>query len=244
MIILYVPFTRAQSGDLTNLVQCWQTNYKKAINNCIRIIYHQDEIDYDDIGRRSELYICAHGYSEWSFVGNNVDVFKADVLSPQKLAERFNQDIVPIADKIQALHLYCCGSENKNMNIATELMHNILLAESPLYFYSGLLWGADDKGKLWSMDLGRRVPVEDTAVELSFCFPESDEQTKSYRIPCKQQHLEKWYEKMRNNRRFAFFEKVIEERLDRLQKFRTKVMEVIQERPSLEPKAEMSMIKG
>nr|UVT38025.1 hypothetical protein cemce18_00021 [uncultured bacterium] len=75
-----------------------------------------------------------------------------------QLAERFNSDFLIVAHKICKVHVYCCGSQAKNENIAT-CFQNLWYGKenSKVCYYQGALSAPDIYGTLWSEANGVRT---------------------------------------------------------------------------------------
>lgn len=115
MKILYVPFSRHQAGDLKTMVELWKKNDERFSPERIEIIYFNDDIDYDQFDEKIDIYICAHGSDDENLkvLFNHSNPLVAESLDIQKVAERFEGDILPISYWISAIHLYCCGTDKK-----------------------------------------------------------------------------------------------------------------------------------
>lgn len=215
MIILYVPFERHKAGDLVNLVNWWKHNQNTKLSAPLLIIYHKDKINYDAIGEISNLYICAHGYSDDSplGLGNYSCLATAELLKIPEVADHFNQDFVPIAYKIMAIHLYCCGSQKKNKQITELFRQNMLRPECPLYYYNGILTIADLNGTQWSFGVGKPIPVESVLAKLFYVEPEN---LCPERKSIKQETFESGLEQARIDRRNRFFDRQKNDREERL----------------------------
>ena len=204
-MILYVPFTRDQAGDLVVLVEHWKTNHSRQSKQAIHIIYHGDDFDLMDDDDKTEIYVCAHGFSDQysELVGNYSAILKADLISIQTLANRFNHDFLSIASQISAIHLYCCGSQKKNMEIARQFRANLLRPELPIHSYSGRLTIADLNGTRWSFTEAKATPVETTAhilYPLEKCLDEP-----THRMPIKESTKEKSFARDKEKKRDDFF---------------------------------------
>lgn len=205
MIILYVPFTREQAGDLSYLVNLWQENHNHTSTLPLRIIYHNDNYDQGVVKSPSSIYICAHGYhNSILHVGNNSEFAEATRLDMATLGERFNNDFVPIAHKITLIHLYCCGDEKKNKTMAHLFKHYLLRPDCTIMFYNGALTIADAEGKQWSLGADKKTPVENSA---SFLFSghDGDSEQSSERLSIKEQDKYEWRQNARLQRQQTFF---------------------------------------
>jgi len=156
MIILYIPFSREQAGDLSDLVCQWQVNHKKHYVETILVIYKGDEFDQDLIESLSSVYICAHGYDSRPLaVGNHRIIEQAQCLNMVNLAERFNNDFLLVAHCIPYIHLYCCGNQEKNRALALSFKSNLLRPNANILFYKGMITIPDERGQrmeLWRGD--------------------------------------------------------------------------------------------
>lgn len=111
------------------------------------------------------IYICAHGSDDENLTKlfNHSNPLVAESIDIKEVAERFERDILPISYWISAVHLYCCGSKNKNQMMAELLGHSLLRPEKPIYHYSGSVSIVDEFGKQWSFANHVKIPVHLTA---------------------------------------------------------------------------------
>lgn len=161
MKILYVPFSRHQAGDLKSMVELWKKNDEQFSPDRIEIIYFNDDINYDQLDEKIEIYICAHGSDDDNVTKlfNHSNPLVAESLDIKEVAERFERDILPISYWISTIHLYCCGTNNKNQMMAELLGHSLLRPEKPIYHYSGSVSIVDEYGKQWSFANHVKIPV-------------------------------------------------------------------------------------
>lgn len=220
MLILYVPFPREQAGDLVNLVEFWKKNHIKHFDSPIEIIYFDEEINPKLEKHKLDVYICAHGNDDLSFmfVGNNSNKSAADFISIHKLADRFNQDFLYLTPGIKSIHLYCCGSYQKNREMAKQLHDAMLRPLTAINFYNGTITAVDESGKQWSFGGSKSVPVRDALSQFFSpdCFVEQDifrrKSVKS--LPQYEDYLEL--------RRNAFFSRIKEKRWELIKENREK----------------------
>lgn len=127
----------------------------------IEIIYFNDDINYDQLDEKIEIYICAHGSDDDNVTKlfNHSNPLVAESLDIKEVAERFERDILPISYWISTIHLYCCGTNNKNQMMAELLGHSLLRPEKPIYHYSGSVSIVDEYGKQWSFANHVKIPV-------------------------------------------------------------------------------------
>ncbi|KTD56549.1 RNA binding protein (contains ribosomal protein S1 domain) [Legionella santicrucis] len=140
MIILYVPFEAHEQGDLVIGTELWRQAHQSSSTEEIYIHYHKQPLDKYTSGI-SRVYICAHGSENGNDLYNRADDnTQIKKISIPVLAERFNHDFLFLAPKIQQIHLYCCGNEDKNERIATLFQSYLLRTEySSIHFYKGTL---------------------------------------------------------------------------------------------------------
>jgi hypothetical protein len=165
MIILYIPFSREKSGDLSPLVVEWKKNHLRNKDEPLSIMYFEDKVDFDVITEKLEIYICAHGASNdehFMLLGNKVDFSNADFIDMSTLADRFNHDLAYVSAQISAIHLYCCGSQKKNEEMSMFFQQGLILYDGPIKFYGGNLTPADNNGRLWSLGISNPKPVSAT----------------------------------------------------------------------------------
>lgn len=217
MIILYIPFSRDKAGDLTLQTELWQKNHRLSSERTIAIIYHNDEIDTDILPFRVEVYICAHGFSNSDLMVVSSKEEQVDLVT---VATRFNQDLFSVFNKFSAIHLYCCGTKNKNKQLATILSDNLLRPEYPIYYYSGTLFAPDNKGVKRSMDASQvQIPVEQTQ---QFIYkPVIDTVECTDRPFLKDYSVSIWLEEAVQNRRDAFFAGVRTRREEKINSLRS-----------------------
>ncbi|KGP62680.1 hypothetical protein EP47_02520 [Legionella norrlandica] len=139
MIILYVPFERQESGDLSRSVDLWKEKHQNLFAEAIFIIFHKQPLPQLNFQEEIRLYICAHGTEDGDLVYNSSN-YHSNIksISIPTLSERFNYDFLYLAPRIQQIHLYCCGNEDKNMRLAALFQSNLLRKEySTIHFYKG-----------------------------------------------------------------------------------------------------------
>lgn len=84
-------------------------------------------------------------------VANLTDPATATIISTETLAERFNYDFLFIATRLESIHLYCCGQEQKNAVLAKTFEKALLLLDSgEIKYYDGVIFTPDQKGYHWS----------------------------------------------------------------------------------------------
>ena len=164
MIILYVPFSRNNSGNLSVLVEAWKNNYFNATSKPIDIVYFNEDFDLKMLEAGAEIYICAHGSDSNELLMLNHDNSSlAQTISIETVARRFNYDFLSMHNKIQYIHIYCCGSQKKNEGIARDFSNNLVLFCCPVISYSGSLFNANRHGELLTFNQGKFMPVKITA---------------------------------------------------------------------------------
>ncbi|HHQ9297529.1 TPA: RNA-binding protein [Legionella pneumophila] len=212
MKILYVPFPRNQAGDLKSMVELWKKNDEQFSPDRIEIIYYNDDINYDELDEKIAIYICAHGSDDGNVTKlfNHSNPLVAESLDIKEVAERFERDILPISYWISAVHLYCCGSKNKNQMMAELLGHSLLRPEKPIYHYSGSVSIVDEYGKQWSFANHVKIPVHLVA-KRTFILNFFDEE-QPHRAFVKKAFQGKTYEELLAKKEDSFFAKVKEKR--------------------------------
>lgn len=179
MIILYVPFPRNQAGDLTASMDSWVKNHTQNFGNTIQVIFYQDEIDYDAIPPYASIYLCAHGSSDAELkLYNNRNLAISNSISIEETARRLSNEFVFIHYKIQDIHLYCCGSQEKNYQLAKLIQGNLPdIQENRIHYYRGSLMSANQSGQLFSMIDTNFLPAEQAKFTLpSIKTQDKDEQ--------------------------------------------------------------------
>ncbi|HAT1660560.1 TPA: RNA-binding protein [Legionella pneumophila] len=212
MKILYVPFSRHQAGDLKTMVELWKKNDERFSPERIEIIYFNDDIDYDQFDEKIDIYICAHGSDDENLkvLFNHSNPLVAESLDIQKVAERFEGDILPISYWISAIHLYCCGTDKKNKIMAELLGNSLLRPEKTIYHYSGSVSIVDEYGKQWSFANHVKIPVHLTAKRI-FVLNFFDEE-QPHRAFVKKAFQSKTYKELLAKKEDSFFAKVKENR--------------------------------
>ncbi|MGQ3889646.1 hypothetical protein ACQUW5_11500 [Legionella sp. CNM-1927-20] len=149
MIILYIPFERANSGDLGIKAQIWRNNYFLHTSEKIKIIYYQDDFNPDEIELNSEICILAHGdYSDPDILANCPYEDKASIINIDCLVSRFEFDFLNIIHHICKIYLYCCGTQQKNHLMANQFQQSLLRSEhTNIHFYQGKLYAPDELGR-------------------------------------------------------------------------------------------------
>lgn len=218
MKILYVPFTRDKAGDLRILVELWKKNYIQNFDNQIEIIYHGDESELEQYGKSLEIFICAHGTNDQNemIVLNNADSTKAESISIQTVADRFNYDFTYVAHLIDQIHIYCCGSQEKNRAICKLVQSNLVLSDHPLYYYNGSVTIVDEEGKQWSLGTDKKIPVQTTVVKME--SRDNEDLIEEHRAFVKSTGIN--YEDCLDLRRDSFFARVKKDRQALLKSFR------------------------
>ena len=226
MIILYIPFPRAQAGDLGPLITRWQINHKRNSLEEMVAIFQNDDYDHESIISHSSVYICAHGYEdELLEVGNDLLVNKAQRVNMVTLAERFTNDLIPISFRLSFVHLYCCGSHKKNKSLALNLKDNLLRSEFDIRFYSGNVTIADEKGCQWSFGNEGKKPVENTCSFLHNVLRE-DISNLSWERSIKQKSHMFWHKEARMKRMDGYFKLGKKARQAQVEFFREKKTEL------------------
>ncbi|MCL9683894.1 hypothetical protein [Legionella maioricensis] len=204
-MILYVPFPHSQAGDLVVGMESWKNEQSKISNESIHIIYHGDDFDFDATkALLSEVYICAHGFSDSLplIVGNNRDLMKTECIGIRTVTERFNQDFGEVLYQIFAIHLYCCGSKNKNRLMAEEFRMDLLRKDIFIHSYAGSITTPDSNGVLWSFSDTQKVPVQETQ---SVLVKQAVLETPEHRMNFKTAVMLHSYEQSKEKRRHRFF---------------------------------------
>ncbi|STX50014.1 RNA binding protein (contains ribosomal protein S1 domain) [Legionella busanensis] len=149
MIILYVPFERANCGDLGEKAKLWKDNYSLNTTEKISIIYYKDDFDYENIDPNSTIFILAHGALDISnILANHPEPNQASIINIDSLVSRFEFDFLSIIYKISAIHLYCCGNKQKNQLMANQFQLSLLRSEYVhIYFYQGIIYAPDKQGR-------------------------------------------------------------------------------------------------
>ncbi|WP_173238133.1 hypothetical protein [Legionella antarctica] len=185
-------------------VESWKHEQSKLSDNGIHIIYHGDDVDFDvERISPSVIYICAHGFSDDHplVVGNNVDFTKTEFLDIQRVSHRFNQDFGWVFNQIEAIHLYCCGSQSKNKKMAEELLTGLMRKDISIHSYAGHVTTPDSNGIRWSFSINQKVPVQDTE---SILLKQDTCEIPS-RVGIKAETIERFLEEAKERRRYNFF---------------------------------------
>lgn len=158
------------------------------------------------------IYICAHGSDDENLkvLFNHSNPLVAESLDIQKVAERFEGDILPISYWISAIHLYCCGTDKKNKIMAELLGNSLLRPEKTIYHYSGSVSIVDEYGKQWSFANHVKIPVHLTAKRI-FVLNFFDEE-QPHRAFVKKAFQSKTYKELLAKKEDSFFAKVKENR--------------------------------
>ncbi|HHF7347834.1 TPA: hypothetical protein ACPSKE_001001 [Legionella feeleii] len=161
MIILYIPFSRDEAGDLPSGVALWKTNHRISSQERLKVIYHQDDYSPDLISPESKVYIVAHGYEEKpTVVANCAEASKAIFLDMETVTKRFEYDLLVIAPCIATVHTYFCGSQKNNYERASTFQTQWLRSEqAPIYYYAGNLAAPDRNGFFWAQSDSEYVPL-------------------------------------------------------------------------------------
>lgn len=164
MIILYVPFSRIDAGDLVGPLETWIKNWLNNELGSIMILYYGDPIGPELFNNDTKIYICGHGTSDARLEIRNHHNWEQSLgVDIDTVALRFSYDFLFMHHKIKAIHIYCCGVAGKNQAMAAVFKEHILLFDCPLYSYSGALYPADLYGQLWSCDWQEMKPARKTA---------------------------------------------------------------------------------
>jgi hypothetical protein len=150
------------------LVERWRKNYIQNFDSQIEIMYYGDESELEQYGKSLNIFICAHGTDniDEMILLNNSDRAKAESISIQTLTYRFNYDFTYAAHLILQIHMYCCGSQEKNRAICQQVQPNIVLFDHNLFYYSGSVTIVDENGKQWSLVKDKKIPVQRAAVKM------------------------------------------------------------------------------
>ncbi|KTD51926.1 RNA binding protein (contains ribosomal protein S1 domain) [Legionella quinlivanii] len=214
MIVLYVPFARAEAGDLVAGMDEWLRNHLPNSAESIRVVYFGEPLKLALLYEPLQVYICAHGYANSSLeVGNHKNYTQALRISAEKVAQRFNYDFLLVHHRICSIHVYCCGESRKNSAIASQLTEDLQLFECRIVSYSGILTVPDMNGTQWSLDGNSRVPVGFTARELKSKSLAANSDSDRVLIT-KSSSL--WWRDSQESRKMSFF---MHQKLDRKRKF-------------------------
>ncbi|HAU2069915.1 TPA: RNA-binding protein [Legionella pneumophila] len=194
------------------MVELWKKNDEQFSGDRIEIIYFNDDIDCDQFDEKIDIYICAHGSDDENLkvLFNHSNPLVAESLDIQKVAERFEGDILPISYWISAIHLYCCGTDKKNKIMAELLGNSLLRPEKTIYHYSGSVSIVDEYGKQWSFANHVKIPVHLTAKRI-FVLNFFDEE-QPHRAFVKKAFQSKTYKELLAKKEDSFFAKVKENR--------------------------------
>ncbi len=161
MKYLYIPFIKEEAGDLAFLAKVWRSHVTEEIN----ILYHYDDFDSSELENLSDLYVLAHG----SLTDNDLNLYNAqDVnsdlkcIDPEVLAHRLQCDFINSFHRIKNIHLYCCGSFEKNYQLTRQLEAALIRETPKLHFYFGTITVPSTDGQAWSIGLFQNVvrPIE------------------------------------------------------------------------------------
>ncbi|CEK10024.1 hypothetical protein [Legionella hackeliae] len=149
MIILYIPFTREQAGDLLSATEQWVINHQRNFSEEIQLICHQDNYKQSSICSSSSVYILAHGYAGiFDKVANHSDGRLATFISISTVADRFTIDMMPISYRIDDIHFYSCGSEKENHHRASRFQAEWLRSSNmSIFYYAGKISIPNEKGE-------------------------------------------------------------------------------------------------
>jgi hypothetical protein len=162
MIILYVPFQQNNAGDLSEGVFKWKENHLRHFKEEITILYHGSNIEIKQPSSDTQVYVCIHGSDNSSLLSNNSDFSKGNLITIREVAGRFDYDFLHMMSEIKKIHLYCCGSKEKNTQLALSFQQHILRAEhSSIISYSGYISILTARGLQTSTSNQQEVPVED-----------------------------------------------------------------------------------
>lgn len=160
MTIIYIPFERHCSGDLPAMVQLWKNRQIHAQQEAINIIYYKDDFDIDAIPPNSAVYVTAHGHKKDPTILANASTTSAICIKTAVAAKRFSSDFLAIMDKITNIHMYCCGNEKKNHELAKIFQQNLLRSEySHINFYKGCIRAPDANGITWAPKRNKFVAI-------------------------------------------------------------------------------------
>lgn len=221
MLILYVPFSKENAGDLVALVERWKENHIVNTKVPIKILYHQDEYDSDEIHSDSEVYICAHGYPEENLmaVGNHSNQLMAQFITMQTVSDRFDYDLLYVSSQISSTHLYCCGNLQKNQALAS-LFQSVRVRpeDNDVFYYAGSVTIADIQGRQWALGENQVIPIQNMRMQLSdMSTPFQIEDSSPDRFHIKQNRC---HEKGLQSRRDKFFSSVKDHRASKVASMR------------------------
>ncbi|ASQ47419.1 hypothetical protein [Legionella clemsonensis] len=162
MIILYIPFSQTQTGNLADAARIWVANHSLYSTEEIQVIHHGEPLNDNLLEKDITVFVLAHGSeTDPTIVTNFTDPATATIISTETLAERFNYDFLFIATRLEAIHLYCCGQEKKNALLAKKFEDSLLLLDNgEIKYYGGVIFTPDEKGNHWLIsDSGIRQPA-------------------------------------------------------------------------------------
>ncbi|WP_157737713.1 hypothetical protein [Legionella spiritensis] len=206
----------------------WQKNHIQNSNTPIQIIFHQDELDESLNENSFEIYVCVHGDYDSTALSNHSDESKATIIDIVTVSDRLNSDFLPVAYNISNIHMYCCGDQAKNKEMAQQLQSNLLRYPPQINYYGGCLYAPDSKGKQWSLLNNRLVPVRSVIQYLYAPGSDETDDEITAKTPIKAiKSIEQWLLDCRKNKRNNFFYRNRNNREHVLQDHRNNVQEDI-----------------
>ncbi|HHF7345129.1 TPA: hypothetical protein ACPSKB_001547 [Legionella feeleii] len=219
MIILYIPFSREEAGDLPSGVALWKTNHRISSQELLKVIYHQDDYSPDLISSESTVYILAHGYEEKpTVVANCAEASKAIFLDMETVTKRFEYDLFVIAPCITTVHTYFCGSQKNNYERASTFQTQWLRSEqASIHYYAGNLATPDRNGFFWAQANSEYVPLTRCRHTLN---PTSIEEEAPKRRNIKMEKMSAMFARRHEKKRESFFTQAKENRQDLIALYR------------------------
>ncbi|STX41199.1 RNA binding protein (contains ribosomal protein S1 domain) [Legionella donaldsonii] len=219
MIILYIPFSRDEAGDLPSGAALWKTNHRVSSQERLKVIYHQDDYSPDLISPESKVYILAHGYEEKpTVVANCAEASQAIFLDMETVTKRFEYDLLVIAPFITTVHTYFCGSQKNNYERASTFQTQWLRSEqAPIHYYAGNLATPDRNGFFWAQSNSEYVPLTRCCHTLN---PTSIEEEGPKRRNIKMEKISAMFAHHYEKKRESFFTQTKENRQDLIALYR------------------------
>ncbi|KTD30602.1 hypothetical protein [Legionella israelensis] len=163
MQILYIPFPESEVGELRQMAEQWKKNLKTNFNESIQILCYQEEFDEGSL-QELQIYILGHGFTDSPDLRitniSNVSSPLCKIIDPETVASRFQEDFMIVNSQIKTVHLYVCGTESKNKQLAETFQKYLCRQDFPsIHFYSGSVSIPDDHGNAWSFSNGNPSPL-------------------------------------------------------------------------------------
>ncbi|WP_126337645.1 hypothetical protein [Legionella spiritensis] len=194
----------------------WQKNHIQNSNTPIQIIFHQEELDESLNENSFEIYVCVHGDYNSTALSNHSDESKATIIDIVTVSDRLNSDFLPVAYNISNIHMYCCGDQAKNKELARQLQSNLLRLPPQINYYDGCLYAPDSNGKQWSLLNNRLVPVH-SVIQYLYTLGSDDiddeitpqtpgraiKSIEQWLLDCQKNKRNDFFSRNRNNRRLV-----------------------------------------